>query len=216
MKNLIIILFGAPGSGKGYLGDKIKQEFISQQVLGEDELRYVSTGDLLRAEIASGSALGKEISSIINAGKLVSDELVGTLVQNALKGAEKVQILDGYPRTEKQFQALRQMLNRQKDAVFSLMRDTPIPVILERVSKRRVCESCKATHSADDGCCPKCGGKSTIRADDAMIETRLEEYQKNTANLWWELESFSCLSGAVQHDVEDVATALVSFYKSLL
>ena len=181
----IIILFGAPGSGKGTLGDCIKTELIAQGKYTLENIKYVSTGDLLRTEISSNSELGKEISSIVQSGGLVPDELVGQLVLNAILGLEDDQLmfLDGYPRTRAQLDALFVMLD-ESFYVTTIKRNTDEKVIKDRISKRRVCTICKTTHTVDDGKCPKCGGPSTIRKDDSVIEKRLEEYHANTEPIW--------------------------------
>ena len=181
----IIILFGAPGSGKGTLGDCIKAELIAQGKFSPQKLHYVSTGDLLRAEIASGSELGKKISSIVQAGGLVSDEIVEQLIRKALCELKdgNLMFLDGYPRTKVQMEALSTMLD-ESFYVTTIKRNTDESVIKSRITKRRVCAVCKTTHTVDDGKCQKCGGPSTIRKDDSVIEKRLEEYHANTEPIW--------------------------------
>ena len=196
MRKTLIILFGAPGSGKGSLGDKIKEQLVNHKGMRAAEISYISTGDLLREEIAAQSELGMEISQIVNSGKLVSDEIVATLVEKALSHSDEfdslgvrvpsqhVMLLDGYPRTETQRLALANMLQDKAMFVVAVKRNTPFDVIKKRVSERRVCKNCKTTHLASDGKCPKCGGESIIRKDDAVIEQRLVEYETNTAPVW--------------------------------
>ena len=196
MRKTLIILFGAPGSGKGSLGDKIKEQLVNHKGMRAAEISYISTGDLLREEIAAQSELGMEISQIVNSGKLVSDEIVATLVEKALSHSDEfdslgvrvpskhVILLDGYPRTETQRLALANMLQDKAMFVVAVKRNTPFDVIKKRVSERRVCKNCKTTHLASDGKCPKCGGESIIRKDDAVIEQRLVEYETNTAPVW--------------------------------
>lgn len=189
MNKKLIILFGAPGSGKGYLGDCIKEELKSS---GNNDFLYISTGDLLRAEIKAQTKLGKEIETIVSSGKLVSDAIVSELVMKALTQPHTIKILDGYPRTEFQMYdiiAARDMLDHD---IISIKRDTSVDLIKKRVSNRRICKNCKATHSVADGCCPKCGGPSEIRKDDAVIDARLKEYERNTEPLWYELVKNSC------------------------
>lgn len=212
MRKIIFFLFGAPGSGKGYLGDCIKQELVKSGKATEADIRYVSTGDLLREEIASGSELGQELSEIVNSGKLVSDEIVNTLVVKAFDGSEAFLFVDGYPRTRNQFNALRDILSNRKFIVISIKRDTPVELIRERVSKRRVCEKCKCTHSVDDGCCPKCGGKSVVRKDDAIIDNRLNEYYRNTEALWYDFYKISKATISIDgcRDAENAAKDIVS------
>ena len=142
MEPKLIILFGAPGSGKGYLGECIKNKLHE---LGEDDFSYISTGDLLRAEIKAQTPLGKQIEEIVSSGKLVSDRIVANLVYNALQKNNKFKILDGYPRTIVQFWDICDTLGSIPHNVISVKRDTSIELIKERVSKRRVCKNCKTT-----------------------------------------------------------------------
>ena len=197
-----IVLFGAPGSGKGFLGECVKEQMIDKQIVAKEQIGYISTGDLLRAEVASNSLLGQQISQTIASGKLVSDEIVNTLVEKALNGPEKVIFIDGYPRTLSQFEAFLSIVKKTGVNIFSIKRDTPTDLILQRVLKRRICEKCKSTHSVDDGKCPKCGGKSIVRKDDAVINNRLLEYEQNTAPLWEQLIAISqkslCIDGSIE------------------
>ena len=188
MEKILFVLFGAPGSGKGYLGECLKSEIEKKGFA----VKYISTGDLLREEIALKTPLGEQLAQTISSGKLVPDDVVDALVEKALKAEETVLFLDGYPRTYSQFLAFTSFVEAE-DAfkVVVVKRDTPVELILERVAKRRVCATCKATHSVDDGCCPKCGGESVIRKDDAVIRGRLEEYEANTAGLWNDLRLFA-------------------------
>ncbi len=185
MEKVLLLLFGAPGSGKGFLGNCLKSEIEKKGFT----VKYVSTGDLLREEIAQKTPLGEQLAQTIGSGQLVPDEVVDALIKKALKTDECVVFLDGYPRTYSQFEKLQEVVESFK--VVAIKRDTPVGLILERVSKRRVCSVCKATHSVDDGCCPKCGGDSLVRKDDAVIEKRLDEYEANTAGLWNDLRLIS-------------------------
>ena len=182
MKKTIIILFGAPGSGKGYLGDCLQREITGRRIT--EKIKYISTGDLLRAEVIAKTALGEQISQIIASGELVSDEIVNDLVSKALNAEEDIFFLDGYPRTDEQLNMLFSQFEQKQQYVVAIKRDTPIDLILERVSKRRICRECKVTHSVEDGCCPKCGGKSIIRKDDAVIADHIAVYQNSTEKLW--------------------------------
>ncbi len=177
----LIILFGAPGCGKGHLWGCLHDKLL-KRVLPES-INYIATGDLIREEIAKKSEIGLQIAELVQSGQLVPDSIVDTLVANALGGDQVIKVLDGYPRTNSQFDALKVQLDEETE-VIAVFRDTPVDVILERVAKRRVCAKCKATHTSDDGCCPRCGGESLIRKDDAVIETRLAEFEKNTLPIW--------------------------------
>lgn len=212
MKKAIIVLFGAPGCGKGYLGNCIKKEILNQKIVSENEINYISTGDLLRAEIASGSEFGQEIAQILNSGGLVDDEIVKRLLVKELEKEASIVFFDGYPRTKDQFDDFYDFyLMMPPCEVFAVKRDTPVELILERVSKRRVCKDCKTTHSVDEGCCPQCGGESIVRKDDAIIQHRLDKYEKYTSSLWDELSISSDDAVVVDgsQDAEEVAKELV-------
>lgn len=216
MKDLIFVLFGAPGSGKGYLGERIKQAFIDMNAVQKDEIAYISTGDLLRQEMASGSQLGRSIIEIMNSGGLVSDDIVDRLVAEALNRNHKIKFLDGYPRTQRQMETLADILGRGEHlhTLFAVWRTAPFQVILERVGKRRVCKDCKSTHSADDGKCPKCGGVSLIRDDDARIKERLETYAANTEQIWPMLQSLAKISYQTSENepAEETVKAVFNLY----
>ena len=98
-----IVLMGCPGAGKGTQSAKLQDKF---------HLKHISTGDVLRAEIASGSALGQEIAGIINKGNLVPDELMISILENIVKSTDKGIIFDGFPRTVAQAEALDAMMKR--------------------------------------------------------------------------------------------------------
>lgn len=181
MKKIIIILFGAPGCGKGHLSDRLITALIKQ--IPSEEIFYISTGDLIRSEIAHATPTGLKIKELVQSGQLVPDEIVDNLVANAINGNQAVKILDGYPRTANQLTFLSTQIEKGT-TVLTVFRDTPENVIKERIKKRRVCAKCKKTHTVDDGCCPFCGGESIIRKDDSVIDARLEEYKKNTLPLW--------------------------------
>lgn len=211
-----IILFGAPGSGKGFLGECIQEKIINQQIVTKEQIGYISTGNLLRSEVASNSSLGQEISQTIASGKLVSDEIVNALVEKALNGTQKIIFIDGYPRTHSQLEAFLSIVEKKGITLFSIKRDTPTDLILQRVLKRRVCETCKSTHSVDDGKCPKCGGKSIIRKDDAVIDKRLLEYEQNTASIWETLVAVSQKSISIDGCIEatNASQMIVEYFYS--
>ena len=213
MNYFLFILFGAPGCGKGTLAQFFLNFLLEQGIVSKADIAYISTGDLLREEISSGSPLGQEISQIVTSGQLVSDKIVNTLIQKALSGSERIKIIDGFPRKASQLESLKEMLLSHPHGVIAIRRNTPTHLIRERVSKRRVCKDCKATHSIDDGCCPKCGGESTIRKDDANIDERLFVYFDNTAPLWDEFKKFATLSISVSGTKDAKIEAEEVFYE---
>lgn len=169
-----IILMGCPGAGKGTQSARLKETF---------GLTHISTGDMLRAEMAAGSALGKQVSALINQGSLVPDELMISMLEKVIRQAQKGVILDGFPRTVAQAQALdamMQRLGRQISAV--VMIDLPESEVIKRLSMRRLCKKCAkpAATSAQKTC--ECGGELYVRADDApeSVKHRLEVYRAQT------------------------------------
>lgn len=208
--NYIIILFGAPGCGKGHLWNSLHERLL-ERVLPES-ISYIATGDLIREEIAKKSEIGLQIAEIVQSGQLVPDTIVDKLIANALAGDQVIKVLDGYPRTEAQFENLKSQISEETQ-VIAVFRDTPTDVILSRISKRRICKDCKATHSVDYGCCPKCGGESLIRKDDSVIEARLAEFEKNTLPLWDRMceiaDTLHCMGDRESSEIADGIITLI-------
>jgi adenylate kinase len=172
-----LILMGAPGAGKGTQSAKISEKW---------QIPAISTGDILRAAIKSGSELGVAAKSYIDAGQLVPDAVVIGLIKERLASPECKNgfILDGFPRSIPQAEALEAM-GVNIDVVLSLTVDDN--VIVERMGGRRVC-ACGASYHVQDnppkveGVCDKCGAELIIRADDnpETVLKRLETYHKQT------------------------------------
>ena len=172
-----LILMGAPGAGKGTQSARISEKW---------QIPAISTGDILRAAIKSGSELGVAAKSYIDAGQLVPDEVVIGLIKERLASPECKNgfILDGFPRSIPQAEALDAM-GVHIDVVLSLTVDDS--VIVERMGGRRVC-GCGASYHVQDnppkveGVCDKCGAELIIRADDnpETVLKRLETYHKQT------------------------------------
>ncbi|MBS5736503.1 MAG: adenylate kinase [Clostridiales bacterium] len=182
---LRLILLGAPGAGKGTQADIISKNYGIPQI---------STGVILREEIAKGSELGNRVKSIIEAGNLVPDEDVVAIVRERLKNddCKNGYILDGFPRTIPQAEALDKMLSElgsKIDAVISIEVDDED--IIKRMSGRRVCKKCGASYHVEynpspaDENCGNCGETLTIREDDdpAVVADRLKVYHEKTAPL---------------------------------
>jgi adenylate kinase len=180
-----IVLLGAPGAGKGTQAKKLVEKYGTPQV---------STGDLLRAAVASGSALGKEAKSFMDKGELVPDRVVLGMVEERLKqdDCKKGYILDGFPRNTSQAEALDKMLaalNMSLDAALSV--DVPFEDLMKRLTGRRTCKACGQMYniyssaSKKEGVCDKCGGALFQRDDDKeeTIKKRLEVYTASTAPL---------------------------------
>jgi adenylate kinase len=179
-----LILFGPPGAGKG------TQAKLLVDGLG---IPQISTGDIMRAERASGSDLGAKFDEYMSAGKLVPDDLVLALLEKRLGEADAKNgaIFDGYPRTRAQAESLDAMLDklgRSIDRVVSL--EVPMDRIVDRVTGRRVCQDCGQTYHVrytpppSSGKCHACGGTRIVqRKDDTeeVVRKRYEEYQAKTA-----------------------------------
>ena len=180
-----IILLGAPGAGKGTLAEGVKNatDFI-----------HVSTGDMLRAAVKAGSPTGREAKAYMEKGELVPDDVILRIVGERLaQGAPADKYMfDGFPRTleqARQLDATLATLGAAINQVFLL--DVPVPVIVSRLSGRRICKSCGAVYHLTNippkqaGVCDKCGGPLFQRPDDseATVLNRLEVYQRQTASL---------------------------------
>lgn len=180
-----IILLGAPGAGKGTLAEGVKNatSFI-----------HVSTGDMLRAAIKAGSPTGLEAKAFMEKGELVPDDVILRIVGERLaQGRPDDQYMfDGFPRTLEQARRLDDVLaglGGAVDQVFLL--EVPTPVIVSRLSGRRICKGCGAVYHVTNipskvaGVCDQCGGALYQRPDDseATVLNRLDVYQRQTASL---------------------------------
>ncbi|MBR6411361.1 MAG: adenylate kinase [Clostridia bacterium] len=175
-----LILLGAPGAGKGTQSAKISEKY---------GIPAISTGDILRAAMKAGTELGKQAKSFVDAGQLVPDELVINLIKERMQADDCRNgfILDGFPRSIPQAEALKKMGVRI-DAVVSI--EVPDEAIVKRMSGRRVC-SCGASYHVEYNppkvadVCDKCGSKLVIRADDApeTVKARLKTYHEQTEPL---------------------------------
>lgn len=179
-----IVIFGPPGAGKGTQAKKIVDRFSFVQI---------STGDLVRAEIATGSDQGKLIQQIVEKGSFPSDESIIDLFLKALKasGSAVGRIFDGFPRTLNQAKVLNERLEQQKqgiDLVISL--DVDLNVLIKRITGRFSCQQCGAIYNhyfqnlKVEGVCDVCGGTTfTTRADDKeeTVRKRYENYKTLTA-----------------------------------
>ena len=184
---MVIIMLGAPGTGKGTVAS------LLQEKLG---IKQVSTGDIFRKNIQEETEIGKIASQYISKGQLVPDDVTIKIVENRLN-EDDVQdgiISDGFPRTVYQAEELDKILERKGkkvDIVINLT--TPEEEILERIVNRRVCsnQECKAVYNIvlnppkQEGICDKCGSKLVQRKDDneETVKSRLESYFKQTSPL---------------------------------
>ncbi len=181
MKNIIFI--APPAAGKGTQ---------SELLISKYGYEHISTGDLLRNEIKSGSDLGKELDSMMKSGSLISDEIVNGLLINALSNITKPFILDGYPRTISQALKLDEILaslNKSVDVVVYL--DVEEELAMKRATGRLSCKSCNRIYHKYfskprvEGICDDCGSSLISRADDTpdTFKVRYDTYMSNTKPL---------------------------------
>ena len=180
-----IVLLGLPGVGKGTQAKRLEEKLA---------FPHIATGDIFRKAIKNETALGKKAKSFIDAGELVPDEITIKIVKERLvePDCEEGMILDGFPRTIKQAEALDDILaeqNRGLDIAIYLQADKE--VLIKRLSGRRVCVDCGATYHIEnippkkDNICDECGGDVVQRSDDEeeTVKNRIEVNKEKTAKL---------------------------------
>ena len=171
-----LVLMGLPGAGKGTQAERIVEEY---------NIPHISTGDMFRAAMKEETPLGLEAKSYMDKGELVPDEVTIGIVRERLAkdDCQKGFLLDGFPRTVAQAEALEQLLaemDRRLDYVINI--EVNKDSLLERLTGRRICKDCGATYHlvfnppAKEGVCDRCGGELYQRADDNVetVQTRLE------------------------------------------
>ena len=184
---MIIIMLGAPGTGKGT---------VASILTGKLNIPQVSTGDIFRKHIKEKTELGKLAESYISKGELVPDDVTIGLIENSMEESDVQNgiILDGFPRTVKQAEELDKLLaqkGKKVDMVINLT--TPEDEIIERIVNRRICSNsdCKTVYNLVlnppkvEGVCDKCGSELIQRKDDTIetVKSRLDSYFKQTSPL---------------------------------
>ena len=181
---MIIVMLGAPGSGKGTVA-KLLTETLN--------IEHISTGDMFREEIKSGSELGKELENYMSDGKLVPDDVVIKILDERLSRptAQNGVVLDGFPRTKIQAEHLKELLNAKgKKIDFAIQLNIPDEDIIYRTVKRRICSNkdCGAIYNLEfnkpkqEGICDICGSKLYRREDDneETVKRRIDTYHKRS------------------------------------
>lgn len=178
-----LVMLGRQGAGKGTQAVRLAQHFV---------VPHISTGDMLRAAVAAGTEFGQRAQAVMDAGQLVSDEIMVGVVDERLNESDSTRrgyILDGFPRTEAQAVALEKITSaRPLDVVLNL--EVPEHVVLERITKRRVCSTCGHIYSVDappknGWICDVDGGEVVQRGDDTeeAVRKRLDLYAAETLPL---------------------------------
>ncbi|MGN0411045.1 MAG: adenylate kinase [Candidatus Fimousia sp.] len=188
-----IIMLGAPGAGKGTQAKMISEKY---------GIPHISTGDIFRANIKNGTELGKKAKSYMDQGLLVPDELVVDLVVDRVQkeDCKEGYILDGFPRTIPQAEALDAALGEDK-IDYALDIEVPDDHIIKRMSGRRACVGCGATYhlvynpTKTEGVCDVCGEKLILRDDDKpeTVQKRLDVYHEQTQPLIDYYKKAGCL-----------------------
>lgn len=171
-----LVLMGLPGAGKGTQADKIVVKY---------NIPHISTGDMFRAAIKEGTELGLKAKSFMDKGELVPDEVTIGIVRERLSKDDcgKGFLLDGFPRTVAQAEALDTMLaDLDKKIDFVINIDVDQSILMERLTGRRICKNCGATYHlvfnppSEEGVCDRCGGDLYQRADDnaETVQNRLD------------------------------------------
>ena len=176
-----LVLIGAPAAGKGTQARRLIERY---------KLAYISTGDMLREEVAKGTELGNKAKEIMSSGGLVSDDLIIEIVKERLKNddCKNGYILDGFPRTKVQAQKLDEIIGHIDKAVYI---NAPDEVMLKRITARETCPKCGASYnkislpSKVEGICDVCGEKLTQRKDDTIEagKARLKTYHEQSEPL---------------------------------
>ena len=206
-----IILLGPPGAGKGTIAKALTQYDGSVQI---------STGDILRAAVTAGTELGKQVEAAMSSGNLVTDELIMGIMEARLQedDCKKGYLLDGFPRTIPQAEALVALLNKigeKLDAVLELK--IPREVIIDRLTTRRTCTQCGEIYNVKskppkvDGICDVCGSTEIVQRDDETeeaINNRLQVYAEQTAPLSEFYQNTGLLVSVPTSDKEPVIAAL--------
>ena len=176
-----IVMLGPPGAGKGTQAARVARRY---------EIPAISTGDMLREAVQAGTELGRRVKAVMDRGELVGDDAIIEIVRERLSRPDAARgfVLDGFPRTRAQAEALDAMMNARGLMVFNI--DVPDQDIVRRLSSRRICKDCGAIAdpgrvAGDGAACARCGGVLVQRSDDRedVVRDRLTVYQRSTRPL---------------------------------
>ena len=217
---MIIIMLGAPASGKGSVSEILSKEL---------NIPAISSGDIFRKHISEGTEIGKKMNEYMTKGELVPDSIVLEMLEDRLnqEDAKNGVILDGFIRTIPQAEAFDKMLKERNDKIDVVVNlETPTEEILERVTNRRICKKCKAVYntvlhpSKVENVCDECGGELYQRDDDTLekAKNRLEVYYRETAPLTEYYKGTGALysttlSTAINRMKDEVAADVISYLK---
>ena len=185
MSELNLILLGPPGAGKGTQAARLTDDF---------HLPYIATGDMLRAAVKEGTALGKQAKEFMDRGDLVPDEVIIGMILDCMEGPDCADgfLLDGFPRNVQQAESLEQaMKEKNRGVTATMLIDVPDDEVVKRISGRRVCQKTGHVYNVfsdppkHDGVCDQDGSRLVQREDDAedVVRNRLAVYHEQTAPL---------------------------------
>jgi len=210
-----VLLFGPPGAGKGTQAKIVAKKF---------EIPHISTGDLLRKTIRTGSTLGLQIKELLDKGEFVTDEMINSLVKETLLEYESF-ILDGYPRTLQQAKFLKEIFdekNKKIDAAIFI--DAPLDMLLKRITNRRVCPLCGRvynliSHPPKKECICDDDGTQLIHRDDDkedVVKERYNIYLERTAPvIEFYKKNYKIFTVDGSQDIEDVTKELFNILKGV-
>lgn len=210
---------GLPGAGKGTQAEKIVEEY---------KIPHISTGDMFRAAMSDGTELGLKAKSFMDKGELVPDEVTIGIVRERLakQDCEKGFLLDGFPRTVAQAEALENILAEiEKKIDYVINIDVDQSILMERLTGRRICKKCGSTYHlvfnppSEEGICDRCGGELYQRPDDnkETVKNRLDVNIKQTKPLLDFYESKGYLKNINgQQAIEQVFLDIDSLLKGLV
>ena len=212
-----IIMLGAPGAGKGTQAKKIAEKY---------GVPHISTGDIFRANLKAGTPLGLKAKEYMDKGALVPDSLTLELIMDRFANPDCANgyVLDGFPRTIPQAEALTEALKKNNDDIdFAIDVDVPDEVIVNRMSGRRACVNCGATYHVVfnapkvEGKCDACGADLILRNDDKpeTVQNRLSVYHEQTQPLIDYYNGFGKLRSVDgTKDMADVFAAIVAILEN--